>query len=135
MFISLEHLRKFAEIVGGYTLCPECARRYEPALTVELRGEKGENGKVMHFAPVPHMFSTVEVEKAYQPPFCKPLPRGLPKWYEFPPPLGGHGYFFLTHLVRYYPALLDRPLTERVLREVGCDVEAELAMWLLARGR
>jgi hypothetical protein len=131
MFISLEHLRKFASVVGGYTLCPECAHRYEPALTVELRGENGENGKVMHFAPVPYVFSNADVSRAYQPSFCKPLPGGLLKWYENPPALGVHSYFFLRDLVRRYPELIDRPLTERVLREVGCDIEAEIAMWLL----
>jgi hypothetical protein len=127
MFITIEHLQKFAESVGGYTLCPECARRYEPALLVELRGVE----KVMHFAPVPHQFSNVEVASRYNPSFCNSLPKWLPRWYEFPPPLGGHGYFFLRHLLRNYPALIDRPLTERVLREVGCDIEAEMAMWQL----
>ncbi len=127
MFISLEHLQKFASVVGGYTLCPECACRYEPALLVELRGVEKE----MHFAPVPHMFWSVEVASKYQPPFCNPLPKWFPGWWEFSPPLGGHGYLFLKHLVRRYPALLDRPLTERVLREVGCDVETEWALWQL----
>jgi hypothetical protein len=131
MFISLEHLQKFASVVGGYILCPECARQYEPALTVELRGEKVEGRKVMHFAPVPYVFSNADVSRGYQPSFCKPLPRGLLKWYEDAPALGVHSYFFLRDLVRRYPELIDRPLTERVLREVGCDIEAELAMWQL----
>jgi hypothetical protein len=124
MFIAVTNLEQFARAVGGYTLCHECARRYEPALLVELRGDYTGRGKVMHFAPVPAIFSK---ENLYQPRFCSSLPSGLLRWYGFPQ----CGYRFLQYLIKRYPTLTDRPLTERVLREVGCDVEAELAMWQL----
>jgi hypothetical protein len=40
---------------------------------------------------------------------------------------------FLNSLLLHYPALVGQPLTERVLREAGCDIEAELAMWQLGK--
>jgi hypothetical protein len=40
--------------------------------------------------------------------------------------------FFLLTLVQHYPKLLNSPLTERTLREAGCDIEAEWALWKLA---
>jgi hypothetical protein len=41
---------------------------------------------------------------------------------------------FLEALVRHYPQLLGYPLTESVLREAGCDIEAEWALWQLSGG-
>jgi hypothetical protein len=41
---------------------------------------------------------------------------------------------FLGMLVRHYPILLCSPLTESALREAGCDIEAEWALWQLGGG-
>jgi hypothetical protein len=40
---------------------------------------------------------------------------------------------FVSYLLRRYPALRGELLTENALRDVGCDLEAELAMWKLSR--
>jgi hypothetical protein len=120
MFVSLEHLQKFAKAVTGYPLCPECARRYTPALVVELW--TGGPREVMHFAEVPY-YTTRE----YQPPEdCGYWRYKELVWFE-----DFLDHDFLRYLMKRYPALIDRPLTECALREVGCDIEAEWALWRL----
>jgi hypothetical protein len=39
---------------------------------------------------------------------------------------------FVRHLLLRYPALQDKPLTERALQEAGCDLEAEIALFQIA---
>jgi hypothetical protein len=41
---------------------------------------------------------------------------------------------FWANILKRYPRLLYAPLTESTLRKAGCDVEAEWALWQLARG-
>jgi hypothetical protein len=41
---------------------------------------------------------------------------------------------FLLELVQRYPKLLNAPLTERILRKAGCDIEIEWVLWQLAGG-
>ena len=47
-----------------------------------------------------------------------------------------HGLFgdmdFMALLLLKYPELRDRPLFERVLNQLGIDLEAEIAMWQLS---
>jgi hypothetical protein len=40
---------------------------------------------------------------------------------------------YLPELLRRYPEIVGRPLTARLLQELGCDLEAELAMWQLSQ--
>jgi hypothetical protein len=40
---------------------------------------------------------------------------------------------FVEALLERYPALVGKPLTEELLERVGCDLDAELAMWELSR--
>jgi hypothetical protein len=46
--------------------------------------------------------------------------------------MGYHTLFcgeFVNYLLQRYPCLQGRRLTKRTLREAGCDLEAEIAMW------
>ena len=38
---------------------------------------------------------------------------------------------FVEALLGSYPELEGKPLTEELLERVGCDLEAEIAMWQL----
>jgi hypothetical protein len=39
---------------------------------------------------------------------------------------------FWANILKRYPRLLYAPLTESVMREAGCDIEAEWVLWQLA---
>ena len=123
MFVQWEQVETVLR--RGYMgrLCPECKERYEPCVVVWIAG-----GDLLHLlTPV---FFSVDGPPYYAFTFCgKSLEYGMLRL------VVGSGciddWRFWRNILRRYPELLHLPLTERVLREVGCDIEAEWALWLL----
>jgi hypothetical protein len=62
---------------------------------------------------------------------CRPLVHVRSSWRKFA--VMGHPALvdeeFVVYLLRRYPSLHGELLTERTLRRVGCDLDAEIAMW------
>jgi hypothetical protein len=130
LFVPLERLEGMAARYN-LPLCSECRARYEPAVAVALEEDAG----------VLHVWSAV----------CRITPEGRvlldryvgrccgtegtwKRWRCMTVPNGDVVVNFLPHIARLYP-IAGRPLTAQLLQELGCDIEAELAMWVLARGR
>ena len=130
LFVSVE---KLAGIAAKYNLplCSECVARYEPAVAVSLEEADG----------VLHVWSAV----------CRITPEGRvlldryvgrccgtegtwKRWRCMTVPNWDVVGNYLPHLAKLYPEIVERPLTAGLLQELGCDVEAELAIWTLAGG-
>jgi hypothetical protein len=108
-------------------LCPVCRARYEPCAAVWVV-------KVY----VPHLFPAVFTEDGlhYMLSFCGvKLERGMLRLLGKLLLRSVHSKYanqrFLDALARNYPQLLGSPLTARVLRKAGCDIEAEWVLWRL----
>jgi hypothetical protein len=105
-------------------VCPVCRERYEPCVEVGIAGVY-----VLHLLPpiffaeggLPHYVLT----------FC-----GREQEYTRLRLLVGSKCAddrrFWASILQRYPRLLYAPLTESVLREAGCDLETEWALWQLA---
>jgi hypothetical protein len=142
-FVTLEKIQQIAK-KRQLPLCPKCAERYEPCLAVALYREY--RTKTAHIMPVVYTSAHPWEDKWIHPfyaayeDFCC-LENRSERHYGIRgliclSPLYDYISFrtFLCHILRQYPALLNRPITERALHEAGCDVEAEWAMWQLAKG-
>jgi hypothetical protein len=143
ILVPLERLQQEAR-KRQLTLCPRCAEHYEPCLAVTLYQEY--HTETAHIMPVVYTNASPWEDKwlhyfytACEDFYC--LENRSKRHYGIKgliclSPLYDHSSFrtFLCHILRRYPALLDRPITERALREAGCDLEAEWAMWQLAKG-
>jgi hypothetical protein len=139
-FVTLDKLQQIAK-ERQLTLCPRCAEHYEPCLAVALYREY--HTETAHIMPVVYTNAYPWEDKwlhsfytAYEDFYC--LENMSKRHYGIKSliclsPLYNH-FSFLCHILRRYPALLNRPITERALREAGCDLEAEWAMWQLAKG-
>jgi hypothetical protein len=126
-------------------VCPTCQECYEPCVEVAIIGHNA-----WHLVPVSvhrrfargcsyefvdYVFPSYEFVD-YVFPFCASRGRvriqGEPLWCIVRSKCAERR--FLWMLARRYPQLLDSPLTESVLREAGCDIEAEWALWQLGGG-
>jgi hypothetical protein len=130
LFVSLEALERMA---GRYNLplCQECVARYDPAVAVELEEADG----VLHvwiavyrITPEGRVLLSRNVGRC-----CgKEGMRG--RWRCMTVPYSDALVDYLPQLAKRYPEIVGRPLTAGLLRSLGCDIEAELAMWVLAGG-
>jgi hypothetical protein len=150
-FVTLDQLQQAAQD-KRFVLCPKCAERYEPCLVVIFYRIASAN--VAHIMPGAYEFG-------YRPVFikndfflkasirrkllytaCEELVRSLELEevnYKVIGQICGlslrsHAQLdsFICYILQKYPGLNGRPITERTLREVGCPLEAEWAMWQLA---
>jgi hypothetical protein len=140
-FVTLDKLQQVAQ-KKHLTLCPKCVERYEPCLAVLLYQEGST--RVTHISPSVYTRAYPEDDKLMHPfyaayeEFCCKDDRSMLHYGAIVlmclSPLYDHIPFrqFLCDLLQRYPALLNRPITERALREVGCDLQSEWAMWQLA---
>jgi hypothetical protein len=134
LFVTLERLQQEAH-KRRLTLCTKCTKRYEPCLAVILyRGVK-----VMHIIPIVHWEDGFRITR--QEALCRLQVKKESVFYHVAEglicgsPLYESPSFdsFIRNIIRKYPALMKRPITERALREVECDWEAEWALWQLAQ--
>jgi len=139
-------------------LCPQCLERYtKPCAVVVV--EEGVRG-VWHIVLVryfqPQLYGPVVYSTMYEAVrccggrkwrgglipargipggigLCRPLVHVRNSWRDFV--VMGHLALvdeeFVAYLLRRYPALRGKLLTESALRKSGCDLEAEIAMWQL----
>jgi hypothetical protein len=141
LFVTLDKLKQIVQD-KQLTLCPKCAEHYEPCLAALLYRGAG----VMHIMPAVYTSAHPWEDKWMHPfyaayeDFCC-LENRSERYYGIIgliclSPLYDHDSFrtFLCDLLRQYPSLLNRPITERALHEAGCDLESEWAMWQLANG-
>jgi hypothetical protein len=146
--VTLERLQQEAR-KRRLTLCPTCAEHYEPCLVVIFY----RIANVAHIMPGAYEFG-------YRPVFtqndfflkasirrrllytaCEELVRSLEEVnYKVIGQICGlslrsHDQLdsFICYILQKYPGLNGRPMTERTLREAGCPLEAEWAMWQLAQ--
>jgi len=130
LFVPLEALERMA---AGYNLplCPECLARYEPAVAVALE----EDGGVLHvWSAVCRITPEGKVVLDRYVGRCCGTEGTWKRWRCMTVPNGDVVVNYLPHLAKRYPEIVGRPLTARLLGELGCDIEAELAMWVLAGG-
>jgi len=130
LFVPLEKLEGMAAKYN-LPLCSECVARYDPAVSVELEEADG----VLHvWSAVYRITPEGQVLLDRHRRCCgKEGARG--RWRCMTVPTSDALVEYLPQLAKRYPAIVGRPLTEGLLRELGCDIEAELAMWVLAGGR
>jgi hypothetical protein len=128
LFVSLEKLERMAAKYS-LPLCPECLARYEPAVAVSLEEDAG----VLHvwsascwITPEGRVLLNRYVGR------CCGTEGTWKKWRCMTVPNGKVVVSFLPELAQRYPEIVGRPLTAGLLRSLGCDIEAELAMWVLA---
>jgi hypothetical protein len=99
-------------------VCPACQERYEPCIAVGIVGVY-----VIHLLPCIFMDECMR----YTVSFCgQEIPYVTIRRIAYSPYADER---FLATLVQRYPMLLHAQLTERTLREAGCNLEAEWAMW------
>ena len=123
MFVKWEQVEAVLRHERTGRVCPACQEHYEPSVAVGIGGVY-----VLHLL-LPVLFAE----------------GGLPHYaYTFCGMVLGHSMLLLVvgskcaddrhfwaSILKRYPRLLYAPLTERVLREVGCEIEAEWALWQL----
>jgi hypothetical protein len=136
LLVKVENLKKLIA-KRGYSLCPLCVQRYErkPAAAVWLLFGPSS---IAHIAPAiytrrpPHdlllrrrparLYDGQNIKGLYERIYC-----------------AAHNMLcdpiFVRHLLLRYPALQDKTMTEKALREAGCDLEAEIALFKLAGWR
>jgi len=117
----------------GYLLCPTCSTLYEPCAVVTLQWtDRG----VAHILPLVCVFveSWRSVWQGYlQGRLCDGT-KHMPVCGVFCRKCATlDDREFLTWLLRRYPGLSRKPLMESVLRLLGIDLEAEIAMWRLSQ--
>ncbi len=149
MLVRKEDLEKL-----DVRLCPQCLERYtQPCAAVVVEEDADGIGHIVLLRYDTVLRWTVAYEAmrccsgqrwmgyitpAHSSPLCTgfslPLVHAPTEWRgvimpAHPALLDGE---FVNYLLRRYPALCGKLLTERALRRVGCDLEAEIAMWQLA---
>jgi hypothetical protein len=124
MFVRWEQVETVLRQERTGRVCPVCRERFEPWVEVGIAGVY-----VLHLLPpiffaeggLPHYVLT----------FC-----GREQEYTRLRLLLGSKCAddrrFWASILKRYPRLLYAPLTESVLREAGCDLETEWALWQLA---
>ena len=131
LFVPLERLKVIAARYN-LPLCPECVACYDPAVAVELEDADGVLhvwSAVYRITPEGRVLLGRNVGRC-----CgKEGTRG--RWRCMTVPTSDALVEYLPQLAKRYPEVVGRPLTEGLLRELGCDIESELAMWVLAGGR
>jgi hypothetical protein len=135
-------------------LCPRCLERYtKPCAAVLVEEDADGVGHIVLLRYGALLQRTVAYEAvrccsgqkwighiipAHSSPlltgFCLPLVHSPTEWRGVVVPmhrtlLDGE---FVSYLLRRYPALRGELLTESALRKVGCDLEAEVALWQLS---
>jgi hypothetical protein len=106
-------------------ICSSCQEHYEPCVGVLIGGVY-----IWHLVPISVCVRNDCIDCKL--PFCG-------NRFTFAEWRGGVyskyvDLHFLLELVQRYPKLLNAPLTERILREAGCDIEVEWVLWQLAGG-
>jgi hypothetical protein len=109
-------------------LCPKCLARYEPAVAVELEEADG----VLHVWIAVYKITPDGRVLLDRDGRCCGRKGTRGKWRCMTVPTSDALVNYLPQLAKRYPEIVGRPLTERLLQELGCDIEAELAMWVLA---
>jgi hypothetical protein len=124
MFVQWEQVETVLRQEYMGRLCPVCKERFEPCVAVGIAGVY-----VLHLL-LPIIFAEGGLPH-YVLTFC-----GREVGYTRLRLLLGAKYaddrLFWASVLKRYPRLLYVPLTERALREVGCDLETEWALWQLA---
>jgi len=143
MFVRWEQVETVLRRGYMERLCPECKERYEPCAAVWLQSAGG----VVHILPVWYGYDGVAWRWLMSQRFCDEVPDNLIAVVRSSKMIGAvdiyqvcfqakHGLFgdmdFMALLLLKYPELRDRPLFERVLNQLGIDLEAEIAMWQLS---
>jgi len=133
------------ERIASQPLCAECAARYEPCAAVWLQPAGG----VVHILPVWYGYDGTAWRWLMSQRFCDGMPGSLIEIIRSSKMVWAvgihqvcfqakHGLFgnmdFMALLLEKYPELRDQPMVERVLNQLGIDLEAEIAMWVLAGG-
>ena len=117
------------EQMAAQPLCAGCAARYEPCAAVWLQTAGG----VVHVLPVGYGFKGFAWTLLMSFRFCDGV---------LVPTLGAEfcarysvlgDMDFMAFLLQKYPELLRQPLVERVLSQLGVDLEAEIVMWQLSQ--
>jgi hypothetical protein len=103
-------------------VCPVCQERYEPCIAVGIVGVY-----VIHLRPCTLMNGYMK----YPVSFCGQ--ENLYMMFRRIVFSQCANWRFLATLAQRYPMLLHAQLTERALREAGCDIEAEWALWQMGR--
>jgi hypothetical protein len=127
-FISLSSVRHRVRRHDG-KLCGECAKHYEPSISVALNW--GDDTNTAHILQgIGKITNTGKALLEYPSRLCHPEERhrGVPWLVLKTRYVDGS---FLCHLMRSYPQLVANPLTERFLRKVVGSIEAEWALWKL----
>jgi hypothetical protein len=126
MFVQWEQVETVLRHERTGRLCTACQERYEPCVAVGIAGVY-----VLHLL-LPIIFAEGGLPH-YVLTFCG---REL-EYTRLRLLLGSKcadDRQFWAGILKHYPQLLYAPLTERMLREVGCDIETEWALWQLAGG-
>ena len=119
----------------GYVLCEKCIERYTPCAALLLQNADGR----VHILPVVYKLEQGEVCRSHAGWVCNgrqpKLRVGLFPWESGAALVAVHEVFdnpeFGKVLLRHYPELEGKPLTEELLEQVGCDLEVEIALWQL----
>jgi hypothetical protein len=123
MLIQWERVETVLKHERSGRVCPVCQERYEPSVAVGIAGVH-----VLHLLPpiffakggLPHYVLT----------FCgRELKYGTMRLLVGSKCADDRSFW--SAILTRYPDLLYKPLTEWVLREAGCDIEAEWALWQL----
>jgi hypothetical protein len=131
LFVSLETLEGMAAKYN-LPLCSECLARYEPAVAVALEEDAGAG--VLHvWSAVCMITSEGEVRLDRYVGRCCGTEGTWKRWRCMTVPNGDVVVNFLPHIAKLYPEIVGRPLTARLLQELGCDIEVELAVWSLSK--
>jgi hypothetical protein len=108
----------------GTRICPACRRRFAPCLAVGIY-----QVRVVHLL-VPRIAFDLDRLILVARGFCgKRVSGAMFRGVVWSPYVEES---FLMQLVKRYPKLVGLPFTIHALRRVGCDIEAEWALWQLA---
>ncbi len=105
-------------------VCPVCQERYEPSVAVGIAG-----------VSVLHLFPPIIFAEGGLPHYVLTFCGREARYARLRLLLGAKcadDRRFWAGILKRYPQLLYAPLTESVLREAGCDIETEWALWQLA---
>jgi hypothetical protein len=143
LYLQIHEIEKAAAGLG-LRLCPKCRASYQPCVAVKLCWDGQWDGRrnkwrVAHIAPKAYVVdeSGVLLDPKYGVRFCDWESGRLVR-------VAGQSVFvswllvrldeeFVKWLLRCHPELIAKPWTESVLNQLGIDLEAEIAMWLLSQ--
>jgi hypothetical protein len=130
--LDIETLKRTAEVFGS-RLCHECVKQYKPAALVMLQYTMDS---LAHISPM--RFRIAKSLVWYRATRCckitgqsqqNSIVESIPCFAR--EPFGN--LEFIKYLLLRYPKLKNKPITLRTLQEAGCNLEAEIAMWQLAK--